>query len=80
MVAKFKIGRKVVSHVFEKNGEYYWNIGAPYKNKSKAGYDYKSKNSAFNAGLVYAKNLAKYLGRHLVIVEYSDKKKDIYKI
>ena len=80
MVAKFKIGRKVVSHVFEKDDKYYWNTGAPSKNKSKAGYSYKFKNSAFNAGLIYAKNLAKHLGRHLVIVEYPDKKKDIYKI
>ena len=77
MIAKLKIGRKVVSHVFEKDGSYMWCEGAPYKNKGMKGYSYVYMKSAFNGALIYARRYAKYFGGKEIVVEYHDKKKSI---
>lgn len=80
VLARYRVGRKVVAHVFENGGRYLWNEGSPSDNVNAHGYDYALSANAYIAASHYSRSWAEYIGHDTVKVDFSTGEKSVWKL
>ena len=80
VLATYRVGRKIVAHIFKKHDQYMWSGGSPTDNPYLLGFPYLKLEHTRNAAEQYVTSFAEYMGRNKVTVHYSNGKHVIMRL
>ena len=70
VLAVYRVGRKIVAHVFTMNGLYLWSDGKPSDNMA-SGERFSLSVNAYLHATEYAKSFAEHIGNDMVTARFS---------